>query len=172
MTRWFEDVDLNVEYPLGTHVFTADAIADFRAQYDPFSTGDAASGWHLAVVGHRLMVDTLQAESARIRAEGREPGISGPSPGINRLDLPLAVHAGEAISYTLSVSAKRPSNSLPGWGLLINHLTGRNAAGEIVYEAEVAAFIRQRDFTPTPRQRIALMLTRLPVVGKWLASRR
>ena len=172
MTRWFEDVELDVDYPLGTHVFTADAIADFRAAYDPFSAGDMASGWHLAVVGHRLMVDTLAAESARIRAEGREPGVSGPSPGINRINFPRTVSAGEAVSYTLSVSAKRPSNSLPGWGLLINHLTGLNAAGELVYEAEVAAFIKRRDFTPNARQRIALMLTRLPVVGKWLASRR
>lgn len=172
MTRWFEDVELDVEYPLGAHVFAPDAVSDFRAAYDPFSTGNLVSGWHLAAVGHRLMVDTLAAESARIRASGGTPGVSGPSPGINRMDLPTPAYAGESIIYALTVTSKRESKSLPGWGLLLNRLVGRNPAGAIVYDVEVAAFIKRRDFRPTLRLRIQTVLTRLPIVGQWLASRR
>jgi acyl dehydratase len=172
MTRWFEDVETDVPYPLGRHHFTHDEIAEFRAAYDPFSAGAVASGWHVAAIGHRLMVDTLAAESARLTAAGETPGVSGPSPGFNRLSLPHPVRAGDTVAYTLVVTHKRESKSLPGWGLLINHIIGCTESGETVYDVEVAAFIKRRDFTPTLKQRMTMTLTRLPLLGKWLAFRR
>lgn len=168
MTHWFEEIELGVAYPLGSHVFTADEIKRFAALYDPqyFHMDEAAarashfggliaSGWHTVVVGHRLMVDTLEVEAERITAEGGSPGVSGPSPGVNEMAFRTPVRPGDEVSYTLVVTAKRPSQSLPGWGLLINRLEGVNQRGEAVYHAEVAAFSKLRDYRMPLRLKVA-----------------
>ena len=60
----------------------------------PFG-GLVASGWHTVSVGHRHMVDALFAEEERLRALGSEPGVSGPSPGVNSMEFKVPVRPGD-----------------------------------------------------------------------------
>jgi acyl dehydratase len=173
MTRWYEDIAVGEPFPLGSHNFTEAEIIAFGKAYDPQYLhtdpgaakagpfgGLVASGWHTVSAGHRLMVDALAAEGERLRAAGKTPGVPGPSPGVNKAEFKAPVRPGDTIAYTLVVTSKRPSNSLPGWGLLINAIEGRNQQDEIVYRAEVVAFSKLRDYHPPLKVKAALALRR------------
>jgi acyl dehydratase len=177
VTRWFEDIDLNEAFPLGAYTFTEVEIIRFGKLYDPqyFHTdpeaarhshfgGLVASGWHTVTVGHRLMVDALFAEEERLRGIGEEPGVSGPSPGVNKMQFKAPVRPGDTVSYTLTVTGKRPSNSIPGWGLLFNQLDAVNARGELVYHAELVGFSKLRDYKMPLRLKALATISRVPVL--------
>ena len=184
MTRWFEDIDIDEPFPLGSHTFTEEEILTFGREYDPqyFHTdpaaaahshfsGVVASGWHTVLVGHRHMVDALEVEEERLKGLGKEPGISGPSPGVNKMEFKAPVRPGDTVTYTLTVTSKRPSNSIPGWGLLINSLDAVNQRGEKVYHAEIVGFSKLRDFKMPLRLAILEALTKIPGLGKLLTQR-
>lgn len=175
MTRWFEEVDLDAPHDLGSHAFTEDEIIAFGRLYDPqyfhvdpeaarhsHFGGLVASGWHTISVGQRLMVDRLAAEEDIVRSEGGEPGVSGPSPGVNRMDFKVPVRPGDTVRYTLTVTGKRKSNSIPGWGLLFNLLEAHNQHGELVYSADLVAFSKLRDYRMPLRTRAAMALAKIP----------
>ena len=157
MTRWFEDIVVGESFPLGDHLFTEAEIIRFGKLYDPqyfhidpetakagpFG-GLVASGWHTASMGHRLMVDALDAEAERLRQRGEEPGVSGPSPGVDKAEFLAPVRPGDTISYAMAVTGKRPSGSRPDWGLLFNTLEGANQRGQTVYRADFVAFSKRR----------------------------
>ncbi|ODT78306.1 MAG: hypothetical protein ABS76_24020 [Pelagibacterium sp. SCN 64-44] len=179
MTRWFEDVTIDEVFPLGSHTFTAEEIIRFGTLYDPqyFHTdpelakhshfgGLIASGWHTVSVGHRKMVDALFAEEERLRALGQEPGVSGPSPGVNAMDFKAPVRPGDTVTYELIVTGKRPSNSIPGWGLLFNRITAINQQGELVYAADLVGFSKLRDYRMPLKLKVLLALTKVLVLGK------
>ena len=184
MTRWFEDIAVGSTFELGSHLFSGEEIVGFARLYDPqyfhvdpdaarhsHFGGLVASGWHTVSIGHRLMVDALDAEAARLRAEGREPGVSGPSPGVNTMSFKAPVRPGDRVSYTLTVTGKRASNSIPGWGLLFNTIAAHNQRGELVYHADLVGFSKLRDYRIPPGPRLLMALTRLPVLGKVFAKR-
>lgn len=181
MTRWFEEVEIGTPYDLGSHVFTAEEIIRFGKAYDPqyFHTdpdaarhshfaGLVASGWHTICVGHRKMVDRLSLEEDIVREEGGEPGVSGPSPGVNRMDFHAPVRPGDVIAYTLTVTGKRVSNSIPGWGLLFNLIEARNQHGELVYSADLVGFSKRRDYRMPLRLRALSALAAIPGLGRIL----
>ncbi len=185
MTRWFEDIVVDETFPLGSHTFSAEEIIRFGTLYDPqyfhvdpeaashsHFGGLIASGWHTVSVGHRKMVDALFAEEERLRALGKEPGVSGPSPGVNKMDFKAPVRPGDTVTYSLTVTGKRPSNSLPGWGLLFNQLNAVNQHGALVYHAELVGFSKLRDYRMPIRLRMLQALTRLPGLGKLLQPSR
>lgn len=178
MTRWFENIVIDEIFDLGTHTFAEDEIIRFAKAYDPqyyhvdptlavhsHFGGLVASGWHTAAVGHRKMVDALEAEEVRLRALGEEPGVSGPSPGGSKLEFSLAVRPGDTIRYQLSVYDKRASNSIPGWGLLFNRVIATNQNGEQVYLSEFVGFSKLRDYRMPLKLKLLLGLTRLPLIG-------
>lgn len=181
MTRWFEDIVVDEVVELGTHTFTDEEIIRFGRLYDPqyyhvdpklaahsHFGGLIASGWHTVCVGQRKMVDTLFAEEERLRKLGKDPGVSGPSPGVNSMVFEVPVRGGDTVRYTLAVTSKRPSNSIPGWGLLFNRLEARNQRDELVYHAELVAFSKLRDYRMPLKLRAMLALSKVPVVGKAL----
>jgi acyl dehydratase len=181
MTRWFEDIEIDEAFPLGSHSFTEEEIVRFGRLHDPqyihvdpqgaahsHFGGLVASGWHTVLVGHRKMVDALFAEEARLRDIGREPGVSGPSPGVNAMQFKAPVRPGDTVSYVLTVTGKRPSNSIPGWGLLFNRLDATNQRGEPVYQADLVSFSKLRDYRMPLRLQALMALTRLPGLGKLL----
>ena len=181
MTRWFEDIVVDEVFPLGDHTFSVAEIIRFATLYDPqyfhidaeaarhsHFGGLVASGWHTVSVGHRKMVDALFAEEDRLRGLGKEPGVSGPSPGVNSMEFKVPVRPGDTVTYELVVTGKRESNSIPGWGLLFNKLTAVNQRGELVYRADLVGFSKLRDYSMPLRLRLLLALTKLPVIGPLL----
>ncbi|HZY68039.1 MAG TPA: MaoC/PaaZ C-terminal domain-containing protein [Devosia sp.] len=171
-------------FPLGSHHFAEDEIIRFGRLYDPqyfhvdpdaarhsHFGGLVASGWHTVSIGHRRMVDALFAEEDRLRGLGQEPGVSGPSPGVNRMDFRAPVRPGDTVTYSLTVTDKRHSNSIPGWGLLFNTIEATNQRGELVYHAELVGFSKLRDYRMPLKLRLLLALTRIPVLGKALRKR-
>jgi acyl dehydratase len=184
MTQWFEEIEIGTPYRLGSHTFSAEEIIRFGKLYDPqyfhvdadaathsHFGGLVASGWHTVVAGHRLFVDMLFADDELHRKRGEEPGIPGPSPGVNRMDFKIPVRPGDVVTYTLVVKSKRPSNSLPGWGLLIQDMVAVNQRNEVVYSAELAGFVKLRDYRMPMRLRAGLALTRIPGLRKLLDRR-
>ena len=184
MTRWFEDLHDGDVFPLGDHTFSEAEIITFGKAYDPQYLhvdpeaaragpfgGLVASGWHTASVGHRKMVDSLDAEADRIREAGSQPGVSGPSPGINKAEFKAPVRPGDTITYTLTVTGKRRSNSVAGWGLLFNLLEGANQRGEPVYHAEIVGFSKLRDYRMPLHLQVLTALADWPLIGPLLRSR-
>ena len=184
MTRWFEDIAIDEPFPLGSHSFSEAEILAFGRDYDPqyFHVDPAAavhshfggliaSGWHTVLMGHRKMVDALDAEEVRLRDLGQQPGVSGPSPGVNKMEFKAPVRPGDTVTYTLTVTGKRPSNSIPGWGLLFNSLDAVNQHGEKVYHAELVGFSKLRDYRMPPHLRVLEALTKIPGLGKLLTQR-
>jgi acyl dehydratase len=182
VTRWYEDIVIGEPFPLGEHEFTEAEIIRFGRLYDPqyFHVdpeaakhspfgGLVASGWHTVSVGHRRMVDALFAEEERLRALDKEPGVSGPSPGVNSMQFKAPVRPGDRIAYTLTVTGKRHSASLPGWGLLFSTIEAINQRGERVYVAELVGLTKLRDYRMPLRLKLLIALTRLPVLGKLLS---
>ena len=178
MTRWYENIVIDEAFDLGSHSFSEAEIIRFALAYDPqyfhcdpvlavhsHFGGLVASGWHTAAVGHRRMVDRLIAEEDAIRAEGDEPGVSGPSPGVNSMDFKAPVRPGDTVTYELIVTDKRASNSVHGWGLLFNRLTAINQHGDLVYRAEIVGFSKLRDYRMPLKLKVLLALTRLPLIG-------
>jgi acyl dehydratase len=184
VTRWFENVILDESFELGSHRFEEADMVAFAQAYDPeyfhidpqaarhsHWGGLVASGWQVASVGHRLMVERLFAEEASLRARGEEPGVSGPSPGGSKLEFKAPVRPDDVVSYRLSVYDKRASNSIAGWGLLFNRMIGTNQKGEEVYFSEFVGFSKLRDYRPSGRARVLQRLIQLPVIGPWLKRR-
>jgi acyl dehydratase len=184
MTRWFEDIVIDELFPLGSHTFDADEIVRFATLYDPqyfhvdpeaarmsHFGGLVASGWHTVSIGHRKMVDALFAEEERLLGLGKEPGVSGPSPGVNSMEFKAPVRPGDTVTYTLVVTAKRASNSIPGWGLLFNRLTATNQRDELVYRADLVGFSKLRDYRMPLRLKLLLVLTRVPLIGQLIRPR-
>lgn len=160
MTRWFEDITEGEIFPLGEHTFIEAEMIAFAKIYDPqyfhidpesakYSRygGLIASGAQTAMIGQRKMVDALIAEAERLRANGQEPGIGGPSPGGDRIEFKVPVRPNDILTYSLAITGKRVSNSLPGWGLLFNSVSATNQRGELVYRANFASFLKLR-FAP------------------------
>jgi acyl dehydratase len=179
MTRWFENIALDEVFPLGSHTFSAEEIIRFAKAYDPqyfhvdpdlarhsHFGGLVASGWHTVSVGHRRMVDALSAEEERLRGLGEEPGVSGPSPGVNSMVFKTPVRPGDTVTYELLITGKRASNSIPGWGLLFNRITAHNQRGELVYQADLVGFSKLRDYRMPLKLRLLLGLRNLPGLGK------
>ena len=181
MTRWYEEIQPGDKLELGKHTFSEEEIIEYNLEYDNqyFHTdpelakhshfgGIIASGWHTALIGQRKLVDALFAEEARLRANGKEPGLSGPSPGINKMSFVTPVKPGDTISFELSVTDKRTSKSLPGWGLLFNNVKAVNQRGELVYSADYVGLSKLRDFTPTIKQKIGIWMGKNPALRKLL----
>lgn len=176
-----EDFHVGQKFATGSVTVTEEAIIAFARQYDPqdFHTdpvkakesvfgGLVASGWHTVCVGHNKMVKALFAEEDRQRSLGREPGVSGPSPGVNALEFKVPVRPGDTATFELVITDKRPSNSIPGWGLLFTRLSAVNQHGELVYRADNVGFSKLRDYRMPIGLRLLLVMSKLPFIGKRL----
>jgi acyl dehydratase len=148
--RYLEDIPIGEMTVVGAHLFTADAIAAFAAQFGPPLVVDAdtqrprASGWHVACVWMRLLIDHRRVEDAARRARGEPCAMLGPSPGFRDLSWPHPVHAGDTVTYCNEVVDRRGSLSRPRWGLLMSRNRGTNQNGETVLSFVSTAFVERR----------------------------
>jgi acyl dehydratase len=150
----YERIAIGDTHVFGSKTFTADSIKRFAEKYDPqaFHLDETAakqsgfgrlcaSGWHTASAMMRLLVDYFDSVEARARAAGEPYLVSGPSPGFDDLRWPHPVYAGDTVTYTARIVAKRPSRSRPGWGLLSMTTTGVNQYGRQVFSVTTHVFV-------------------------------
>jgi acyl dehydratase len=155
--RFFEDIEIGQRRELGSFTFTADAIKEFAAKFDPqrfhldeeagrqsLFGGLAASGWHVGSVCMKLLVADGQRQAKEAAARGEEVAVWGPSPGFRELRWIKPVLAGDTISFASVVEQMRTSDSRPGWGILQGRHTGTNQRGELVYSVLATAFVPRR----------------------------
>ncbi|MET0313558.1 MAG: MaoC family dehydratase [Hansschlegelia sp.] len=152
-----EDYAIGDKAELGSHQFTAEEIVRFASKYDPQPfhlseeaglagpfKGLAASGWHTAAIWMKLMV-AFQIRLAKERMKAGLPvGRNGPSPGFQNLRWKKPVMAGDTLTYFSEVTATRPSESRPGWGLLEARNSATNQHGVEVFEFASVAFVERR----------------------------
>jgi acyl dehydratase len=155
---FFEDIAVGAREEIGAYTFTAEAIRRFALAYDPqpFHLDEAAarrshfggliaSGWHTQAIWMKLNV----AYRVRRRQERETAGLpnakNGPSPGFDSLKWLRPVRAGDTIAFVNEVAAKRPSRSMPGWGLVTIKASGSNQAGEEVVTFTAHVFVEMRE---------------------------
>jgi acyl dehydratase len=156
--HFFEELEIGARRELGSFTFTADSIKKFAAQFDPQAFhldeeagrkslfgGLAASGWHVGCVCMKLLVADGQRQIKEAAARGEEIAVWGPSPGFRELRWIKPVLAGDTISFSSVVEAKRTSEKRPEWGILQARNTGANQRGELVYSLLATAFVPRRN---------------------------
>ena len=147
MSLFFEDNKIGEGAALGAHTFTRESIIAFAVLYDPqpFHLSDEggkasihgaliASGWHIASVSMRLLIDWRDRVRAERAALGETLPKLGVSPGFRDMRWPAPVRAGDTVSYATRVESMRETKR-PQWGLVTNRNVGLNQHG-----AEVFAF--------------------------------
>jgi acyl dehydratase len=155
--KYFEDVQVGDTFEVGRHSFNADEIKVFARRFDPqlFHLDEAAaershfgalcaSGWHIAVVWMRLMVDHRRGMAEASRARGEPVAGIGPALGFRELKWLKPVYVGDTIVYKTVVIETRVSNSHQGKGLMIFRSTGTNQNGEPVISFVSTTFVERR----------------------------
>lgn len=132
--RYFEDYQPGSTYEFGSIMVRRDEIIDFGKRYDPqaFDSGLeaahearegvlVASGWLIASLGMRLLVDHYISHSAALG-----------SPGVNNLRWLKPVHPGDKLSIRVTVLNSRPLRSKPGKGIVRSFIQVLNQNREVV----------------------------------------
>lgn len=153
MSFYFEDLEIGDRQVLGSHTFTAEEIKTFAAAYDPQDFhldeeagkrshfgGLCASGWHTGAMWMAQMIEYRKRVAAQAQAAGVPVPQLGPSPGFRDLRWLKPVYAGDTITYSSALTAKRPTASRPGWGLVMHHNEGVNQHGDVVFSFEGSVF--------------------------------
>ena len=158
---WYEDAVEGMRADLGSYTFTRERILAFAAAFDPqdFHLEDGAaddgpfggltaSGWHTSAAFMHCYVRFLDRIRAESQARGEALPPAGPSPGFENMDWLQPVYTGDVIAYALEVSGKRELRSMPEWGLVLTHITGRNQNGVLVFRFTGKLLIAKRATAP------------------------
>jgi acyl dehydratase len=144
--RFFEDFAVGQKFRSGTVAVTVEAIKAFAAQFDPqpfhldeeaarasVFGGLAASGWHTAAMGMRLMVESdLHPAGGNIGA------------GVEDIRWPRPVRPGDVLHVEGEVIETRASRSRPELGIVRIRATTYNQAGEPVQVSTPVLMVRRR----------------------------
>lgn len=154
--RFFEDIAIGHRLELGSHTFLAPEIIAFARAWDPqpfhmdpvaaarsHFGGLTASGWHTAAIWARLRAEALARLRAERLAHGERVPRVGPSPGFKDMKWLKPVQAGDTISFTSEIAAKKPSATRPQWGLVFTHETGINQYGKLAFEFTNCVFVER-----------------------------
>jgi acyl dehydratase len=155
--KYFDDINVGDRIALGDHIFTAQNIKSFAAQYDPqaFHMDEVAaakshfgalcaSGWHTVAAWMNLRVQYGRREDAERSVRGEAIAKLGPSPGFRDLKWLKPVYVGDTIAYASEVVEKRVTKSRPGWGIIFARNTGTNQKGELVMSFIGSGFVERR----------------------------
>ncbi|MEP9389524.1 MaoC family dehydratase [Mesorhizobium sp. KR9-304] len=146
--KWaFEDFAEGSSIDLGSKDVTAQEIVEFASEFDPqpmhldeaagrasILGGLSASGWHTCAIFMRLLCDAVLLDST-----------SQGAPGVDRIKWKKPVLAGDRLSGTMTVLAKRPSKSRPAIGLVTMRSELFNQRGESVFELENTGMFMKRE---------------------------
>src|SRR5689334_8218765 len=149
MTLTFEDFPPGPFGSFGPHRVTRDEIVTFAAEFDPqpmhldekaasesMLQGLSGSGWHLASVMMRMMVDGFIGRAASLG-----------SPGVNELRWLAPLRPGDDLMLDVEVTEARVSKSRPDTGIVTFKAIARNAAGQALCEMVSPIIIGRRDST-------------------------
>lgn len=141
--RYFEDFRPGESFEGGTYTLSRDELTEFAKKYDPqpFHLDDAAShfgsvvasGWQIAAISHRLLVDHLVADAATLG-----------SPGVDEIRWVKPVRAGDTLALRIEVSDVTPSKSRSDRGTVRLTLTLTNQDGEPVMTKKAIGIFRKR----------------------------
>ena len=146
--RWaYEDFAEGVSIELGTKLVRAEEIIEFAREFDPqpmhldeaagkasILGGLAASGWHTCCMFMRLLCDGMLLDST-----------SQGSPGVEHVRWKRPVLAGDTLTGSSHVIAKRTSKSRPGLGFVTVRSEMVNQRGEVVLELENTGMFLTRE---------------------------
>jgi acyl dehydratase len=154
---YFEDVEEGRRQELGSFTFTSDNIKHFAARFDPQPFhidedaanhsaygGLIASGWHVAAVWMKLMVEKRLRDEAMARDAGLAFGRLGPSPGFRNMVWARPVRPGDTLSYVTIVTGKRTSATRPRWGIVTMLSEAFDQAGRSAFAFDGAVFSERR----------------------------
>jgi acyl dehydratase len=146
----FEDLVVGRVYRTASIAVTAEEIATFAARYDPqpfhldpaagersVFGGVVASGWLTAALTMRLMVQGEFHFGS---------GVVGL--GVDTLQWPRPVRAGETLTASVEVTALRTSESKPGFGVAKLRTTTTNQRSEVVQVMVSNVLVPRRAHAP------------------------
>jgi acyl dehydratase len=147
---FFEDLSVGQRFTSGTHTVDADEIKVFARQYDPqpfhldelaakdtFFGALAASGWHVAAMTMRLLVD------------GGAPLAGGVIGGGGEIAWPKPTRPGDALHVESEVVEITPSRSRPNRGMISLRCETRNQHGEVVQMLTAKLIVPRRPSSAT-----------------------
>lgn len=148
MALYLEDLHVGMKITTGSiTVSEADAIA-YAKQFDPqpfhtdpvaakdsFFQGLAVSGWHVASLAMRMLVDCEQADIAN--------GLIGIE--LRHLRWPQPTRPGDTLQLTVEVLETRRSKSRPGWGTALLSWLVLNQDGKAAMQAENVCWVACRE---------------------------
>ncbi|MEI9812677.1 MAG: MaoC family dehydratase [Acidobacteriota bacterium] len=137
MNRYVDDLHIGEKFEVGSVVVEEHELLSFARRFDPQPMhvdreaaakgpfGDLiASGWHTAA-----LVMKLNAE-AHILGDTPVLGM-----GVEKIEWPVPVRAGDTIRAVTEVTGIRPSKSKPDFGIINFTTTAYNQRGEVVFVA-------------------------------------
>ena len=143
----YEDFTEGASIDLGAKHVSAAEIVEFATEFDPqpmhldeeagkasILGGLAASGWHTCAIFMRMLCDAFLLDST-----------SQGSPGIDHVKWKKPVLAGDTLTGTVTVLAKRQSKSRPQLGLVSMRSELFNQRGESVFELENTGMFLTRE---------------------------
>lgn len=144
---YFEDFVEGQTATFGDYLITEQEIIAFASEFDPqvfhldaeqarqtLLGGLAASGWHTASVGMRLICEGLFRGGASMGA-----------PGVDQIRWLKPVRPGDRLHMRSRVDKTRPSRSRPEIGIVSFAFEMVNQAGQVVMTQSNAAMFRRRD---------------------------
>jgi acyl dehydratase len=147
---YLDDLISGMTFTSGPVVVTADEIKAFAAQFDPqpfhlddaaaeasFFGGLAASGWHTASLGMRLLV------TGGPRLAGGYIGAGG------ELSWTQPVYAGDSLTMAGEIVEVKPSRSRPDRGIVAVRCETFNQKGETVQKLLARLMVPRRPVEPS-----------------------
>ena len=151
--RYFEDYAVGQKFGSGTVAVTAERIKSFAREFDPqpfhtdeeaarhtFFGGLVASGWHIAAVAMRLLVDS-------------DLGLGGQGAGVavETMRWLRPVRPGDSLRVEGTVIETRPSRSRADCGIVKFQTTVYNQRNEAMLEATHVVMVLRRGASPGAR---------------------
>lgn len=134
---------------IGSHIFTEEDILRYTKKFVPADIHTCtngvnrivADGLHVASVWMSLQRTYIKKTTQKLQKAGETYAAFGPSPGVEYMNWPNQVMAGDTVTYQNHIQEIRPSNSRPNWWIMTNKVTGRNQNNAIVMEFQSTAFV-------------------------------
>lgn len=143
--KYLDDLSAGMTFTGGPVQVDAEEIKSFAARFDPqpfhldaaaadasFFKGLAASGWHTASLGMRLLV------TSGPRLAGGYIGAGG------EISWPRPVYAGDSLSMRGELVEVKPSRSRPDRGIVTVRCETLNQRGEVVQQLTARLMVMRR----------------------------